>query len=255
MPGQTIPLEVCVESLSSLRAAADGGADRIELCSALALGGLTPSPGLLALAACQSTPVFVMIRPRAGDFVFSSDEEDTMHQDINAVAGHALAGVVLGASKPDGSLDTACLRRLLDHARARGLHHATLHRAFDLTPDPEAALEEAIALGFERILTSGGAATAEAGASTLRTLCEKSRGRIAIMAGSGVTAANAVSLLTETGVNELHASCRTTTPPHTAPSPRMRDFGFGTHHAGTSESVVRALRAAIDSIVISGEKH
>ncbi|GEN63887.1 copper homeostasis protein CutC [Acetobacter oeni] len=247
-------LEVCVDSLSGLHAARAGGADRIELCGALSLGGLTPSAGLLRSATRISVPVFVMIRPRAGNFVFSADEEDTMHRDIEAVGSAGLGGVVLGASRPDGALDTDCLRRLLDHAKTCGLSHATLHRAFDLTPDPLQALEQAVALGFERILTSGGARTAATGATTLRTLHEKASGRITIMAGSGVTARNAASLLKETGADALHSSCRDNTSSETA-QPDNDPFGFGARPAETSESAVRALRAAIGAFASSGENY
>jgi copper homeostasis protein len=149
----TALLEICVADAASLEAAIEGGADRIELCSALELGGLTPSPGLMRLAAQAPIPVYAMIRPRAGDFVFSAREGEIMLADIEAVGGAGLAGVVLGASLPDGRLDEALLSRLHGHARGLG---TTLHRAFDLVPDRPAALEAAIALGFERILTSGG---------------------------------------------------------------------------------------------------
>lgn len=246
-------LEVCVENLSGLHAACAGGADRIELCSALSLGGLTPSAGLLHLAAQSPLPIFVMIRPRAGDFIFSPDEEDMMSRDIEAVASNGLSGVVLGAAKPDGHLDTDALGRLLDHARAQGIHHATLHRVFDLSPDPLRSLEEAITLGFDSILTSGSARTAEAGKIMLRTLREKASNRIVIMAGGGVRPRNAVSLLAETGVHALHSSCRDISSPGMTP-PSIDALQFGARPDETSSVVVHALRTAIRNFVSTGEK-
>lgn len=147
-------LEVCVADPQSLAAAIEGGAERIELCSALELGGLTPLPGLMALAAASGVETFALVRPRSGDFVFDSRDLDAMLRDIAAVRQSGLAGVVLGANHPDGTLDHATLARLLDEAEGLG---TTLHRAIDLVPDFAEATETAIALGFDRILTSGGA--------------------------------------------------------------------------------------------------
>ncbi len=144
-------LEVCVGDPESLIAAIEGGADRIELCSALELGGLTPTPGLMALAARAPVPVYAMVRPRGGDFVFSSSEREAMRADIAGVRAAGLAGVVLGAS-PDGTLDGETLADLVQASAGLG---TTLHRAFDLVPDIGDAVETAVALGFERILTSG----------------------------------------------------------------------------------------------------
>lgn len=203
-------LEVCVDSPEGLAAAIAGGADRIELCAALALGGLTPSPGLLQLAARASVPVFAMIRPREGSFVFTEAEAEAMAQDIRAVRASGLAGVVLGASRIDGRLDTRLLGHLL--AEAKGLR-TTLHRSLDLTPDPFAALDEAVALGFDRVLTSGGAPTAAEGAPVIAALRASAAGRIAVMAGGGIRPANAAALVARTGVTELHASCRLPLPP------------------------------------------
>jgi copper homeostasis protein len=196
-------LEVCVDTVAGLDAAVAGGADRIELCSVLALGGLTPSAGFMCHAAGCGVPVMAMIRPRAGDFTWSEAELQLMEADIAAARAAGLAGVVLGASLPDGRLDGAALGRLA--AAARGLD-LTVHRCFDLVPDMSAALEEAIALGFRRILTSGGEATAELGSDRLAALVVQAAGRIAIMPGAGVTAENAERLL-GLGTGELHGSC------------------------------------------------
>src|SRR5450830_141894 len=151
---ETITLEVCVDNAVGLAAALTGGADRIELCSALDTGGLTPSFGLLRAASASPVPVVAMIRPRGGDFCFDEAEIQLMLDDIDAVAAAGLHGVVLGASLPDGQLDHRTLERLVHRAAAHGLH-CTLHRAIDLCPDLEQATVLAIALGFGRILTSG----------------------------------------------------------------------------------------------------
>jgi copper homeostasis protein len=196
-------LEVCVDTVAGLAAAVEGGADRIELCSALALGGLTPSAGFMRHAAGCSVPVMAMIRPRAGDFVWSEVELAAMEADIAAARAAGLAGVVLGASLPDGRLDGVALARLVGAARGLDL---TLHRCFDLVPDMGAALEEAVVLGFRRILTSGAATAAEAGAGRIAALVARAAGRIVIMPGAGVTADNAARLL-GLGTGELHGSC------------------------------------------------
>jgi copper homeostasis protein len=197
-------LEVCVDTAAGVLAAKNGGADRIELCSSLALAGLTPSVGLMDVAKTLDCPTYVMIRPRGGDFVYDAGDLTIMLRDIDAVRDARLDGVVLGASLPDGSLDERTLNLLILHASGLGL---TLHRAFDVTPDQEAALETAIGLGFQRILTSGGAASAVEGADRIAALVAQADGRIEIMAGSGVSAQNAANLIRKTGVREIHASC------------------------------------------------
>ncbi len=197
-------LEICVDTVDGAIAAQAGGADRIELCAALSEGGLTPSAGLMVAASRLDVPCYAMIRPRSGLFVYSDAEIQVMLDDIAAVKEADLAGVVLGAQKPDGSLDTAVLGRLL--AAAEGLG-ATLHGVIDVVPDPLAAVEQAIALGFERVLTSGGEATAMGGAGMIRAMQRQAAGRIAIMPGSGLTEDNISDFVAQTGVHEVHASC------------------------------------------------
>lgn len=199
----TVLLEVCVDDAAGLAAAVAGGTDRVELCAALALGGLTPPAGLMALAARAPVPVLAMIRPRAGDFCWSPDEMAAMRAEIEAVRAAGLAGVVLGASLPDGRLDVAALKGLVRHAGGLDL---TLHRCFDLVPDPFRALEEAIDLGFRRILTSGLARTAPEGAALLARLVGAARGRISIMPGAGI-GPETVAALAGVGYSEIHASC------------------------------------------------
>lgn len=232
-------LEICVDDAAGLAAAISGGADRIELCSALALGGLTPTPGLMALAATSPIPVYAMIRPRAGDFVFSRDDVATMQTDIDAARSAGLSGVVLGATHPDGRLDTAILERLVTRASGLGL---TLHRAFDLAPDFPAAIDTAIDLGFERILTSGGAPRAIDGRDALRTIIAHAAGRIAIMAGSGVTADNAEIFLA-LGLTDLHASA---SRPIETPTGRAADLGYVARGMKrTDVELVAALKRAM----------
>ena len=234
-----IVLEVCVDTAEGLAQAVAGGADRIELCAALALGGLTPSAGLIALAAKCRVPGVAMIRPRAGGFVWSEAEVGMMEAEIASVRAAGLHGVALGASLPDGRLDEPVLRRLV--AASEGLE-LVLHRCIDLTPDMGAALEEAVGLGFQRILTSGGETTAEAGAGQIGALVRQAAGRITVMPGSGVNPGNA-AMLKGLGIGEIHASCSASRPA----SGRVVEMGFAPPvQRQTSADAVRALRRALE---------
>lgn len=233
-----ILLEVCVEDASGLQAAIAGGAGRIELCSALALGGLTPSPGLMAEAARSPIPVMAMIRPRAGGFVWSTEDLRQMRADITAARLAGLAGVVLGASRPDGRLDEWMLTTLLNEA---GSMDTTLHRCFDLTPDKAQALETAIHMGFHRILTSGGAPSAPDGADALQSLMKQAAHRITIMPGAGIRP-ETLPALRHLPLREVHASCSMPEPEAAA----IAAMGFGPpERRATSEPAVRALVAAL----------
>lgn len=233
-------LEICVDDVEGLEAALAGGADRIELCAALALGGLTPTPGLMRHAASAPVPIHTMIRPRAGDFVYSEREISTMLADVDAVRAHGHTGVVFGASLADGRLDEAVLRRLVVHAQ--GLD-ATLHRAFDLVPDAEEALELAIRIGFKRILTSGRAASTIAGVDALAALIAQARGRIVIMPGSGIARHNVGAVL-RLDMREIHASGQVDHRPLCAPAIA---FGFDSAtRRVTNSAEVRAIRTALD---------
>lgn len=236
-----ILLEVCVEDAAGLAAALRGGAGRIELCSALALGGLTPSPGLMAEAARAPVPVMAMIRPRAGGFLWSAEDLRQMKADIAAARSAGLAGVVLGASRPDGRLDEWMLSTLL--AEAEGMD-TTLHRCFDLAPDKGQALETAVTLGFSRILTSGGAATAPDGADNLGMLMDQAAGRIVVMPGSGIRP-ETLPALSHLPLREIHASCSIPE----AEGAAIAAFGFGLpERRVTSENGVRALKAALKAL-------
>ncbi|WP_018235285.1 copper homeostasis protein CutC [Ensifer sp. BR816] len=238
-----ILLEVCVDDAEGLQAAIDGGADRIELCAALAVGGLTPSAGLMALAARAPVPAYAMIRPRPGDFVYNAAELDIMRRDIDAAREAGLAGVVLGASHRDGRLDAQALGELTRYAAGLGL---TLHRAFDLVPDFDEAIEIAADLGLERILTSGGARSAPEVVDTLVRLVELADGRLSIMPGSGVTIDTIDRLLPRLAVTEVHSSCSVREP---ANDRRVVELGFAPpERRRTDAATVRAMRARIDSL-------
>ena len=236
-------LEVCVDDAAGLAAAAAGGADRIELCAALALGGLTPAAGLIALAARGPLPVMAMIRPRAGDFVWSAAEVEAMLAEIAAVRAAGLSGVVIGASRPDGTLDTDTLATLV---RAADGLDITLHRAIDLTPDPIEALGTCRDLGIRRVLSSGGARTAVAGLDRL-ALMQASLPGVTIMPGGGVGLATLPDLAARLTLTEVHASCSRSLPP--PPDPAVAAFGFQPPGArATDRDTVAALRRALDQI-------
>ncbi|MBP3537916.1 MAG: copper homeostasis protein CutC [Muribaculaceae bacterium] len=200
-------LEICCGDFSSVVTAIAGGADRVELCSGLDAGGLTPSAGFIEAAVAErgKAAVHVLIRPREGDFLYSAKEIEIMESDIAAARAAGAQGVVIGALNSDGSVDTATCRRLIN---AAGGLSVTFHRAFDMTSDPARALEEIIALGCDRILTSGCAPTAAEGAEMLRRLNETAAGRIIILGGCGVVPTNAAAIIASTGLTELHASAR-----------------------------------------------
>lgn len=198
-------LEVCAANLASVLAAVRGGAERIELCQALSLDGLTPSLGLVrhVRESFATLRTHVLIRPREGDFVYTAREVQVMEQDILALRS-LCTGLVFGALTPRGDVDLPVMRRLMQ--AAQGLP-VTFHRAFDRCRDPFAALEQIIDLGCRRILTSGQQPSAAQGIDLLRQLRQRAAGRIIIMPGGGVTPDNAADILARTGCTEIHASC------------------------------------------------
>ncbi len=204
-------LKVCSGSLVSAMNAVEGGALRIELCSALSLDGLTPSIGLIQELR-QRYPellIHVLIRPREGDFVYTEAEVQVMERDIREAVQAGASAIVGGALTADGIIDQATTARLI---RAAGDLPFTFHRAFDVITNQGEALEQLIQLGAARVLTSGGASTAEEGIPALRRLVEQSRGRICILPGGGVNSRNARRILDETGVTEIHGSCSVALP-------------------------------------------
>lgn len=203
-------LEVCVNSAVSAVEAQKGGADRVELCENLHDGGTTPSAGSISCARKKlQIGLFVMIRPRGGDFLYSDTEFEIMKEDIVIAKELGADGVVFGILKPDGTIDKERMGELVLLARPMGI---TCHRAFDMTADPFRALEDLISLEIDRILTSGQRPNAMAGASMIRDLIEKSYGRIIIMPGSGVKEHNIVALIQKTGVKEIHIHTDKTEP-------------------------------------------
>ncbi|WHU04135.1 copper homeostasis protein CutC [Sphingomonas sp. NIBR02145] len=243
-PPEVFMLEICIDTLAGIDAAIEGGADRLELCAALAVGGLTPPLSLVTRAAAAPIPSHLLCRPRDGDFCYGPAEAAMVADDIRLAAEAGLAGVVIGASAADYRLDAELLASWVAHARAEGAKAGrtlslTLHRAFDLVPDPLEALETAIALGFDRILTSGCAPRAADALDTLAALARQAEGRIRILAGSGIDATNARAILA-TGVPEIHASCRS---PGGTPGEAEQRFGFQTGPGlHTDPEKVAALR-------------
>lgn len=203
-------LEVCCGDPASVLAAVAGGASRIELCSGLSDGGLTPSAGTIEFAVNSGLKeVNVLIRPRPGDFLYSDYEVSIMERDIELAVRSGATGVVIGALTPDGDADKEVCERLISKARSVNPGtHVTFHRAFDLVRNPEESLEDAIDLGCDCILTSGLAPTALAGTGMLHKLVHLAAGRIAIMAGCGVSPGNAETIITESGVDIIHSTAR-----------------------------------------------
>lgn len=205
-------LEVCIDNVESLHSAIQGGATRIELCSSLALGGLTPSYGLMKQSARISPiPIYAMIRPRQGDFLYDSEEMAIMLDDIDAAANAGLQGVVFGVLTAQGEVNHEQSAQLIQHAKQHGLG-VTFHRAIDQCADVRQALNTIIELGCERVLTSGLASQVEEGIATLAEMVTLAQGRIQIMAGAGLNADNVTRIVQQTGVQEVHLSGKTTRP-------------------------------------------
>jgi copper homeostasis protein len=201
---EAITLEICADSVESALAAQRGGAHRVELCSGLVEGGTTPSYGLISTVRSRlSIPVFVMIRPRNGDFCYSADDLATMEQDVLTAKQLGADGVVFGLLREDGRVDLERLRHLVQLARPL---QVTFHRAFDMSRDLSESLEALIAAQVDRVLTSGGEQRVEDAVAAVRALSAKAAGRISIMAGGGLTESNAHHVIVSTGVRELHAS-------------------------------------------------
>ncbi|GHT69354.1 copper homeostasis protein CutC [Bacteroidia bacterium] len=201
-------VEVCTDSLAGANIAQQAGAYRIELCAALSEGGVTPSLALISMVR-QSVGirVYVLIRPRSGDFLYSDAEYEIMKADIRYCGQNKCDGVVIGILRADGSVDKNRCRELVHIAQEYGMG-VTFHRAFDRSNDLPQAMEDVIETGCERILTSGGYETAIEGADVIRTLTEKAGNRIVIMAGAGITPDNARDLVRATGIKELHGTFR-----------------------------------------------
>ena len=195
-----VQIEVCVESVASAQAAERGGAHRIELCSDLLEGGLTPSVGMIEAVRAQiSIPMHIMIRPRAGDFCYDDQELDVMRRDILIAKTLGVQGVVLGVLDTAGNIDISRTRLLVKLARPLSV---TFHRAFDMASDLMRALDDVCSAGADRLLTSGGEPTCLQGAGMIASLVQAAGGRVAIMAGSGIRPENAVNAVHQTGVRD-----------------------------------------------------
>jgi len=203
-------LEVCIDSVESAITAERGGARRVELCSALLEGGVTPGAGLIAeVRRSVAIDLFVMIRPRGGDFCYTLSELEVMQEEIKQARRLGADGVVLGVLDERGCVDVARTRQLVDLAAPLPV---TFHRAIDMTPDLPAALEAVLATGASRILTSGGAPTATLGIVTIARMVKAAGDRASIMPGGGVSLKTIAGIAQASGAGEFHASLRTAFP-------------------------------------------
>ncbi|MBC7746181.1 MAG: copper homeostasis protein CutC [Flavobacterium sp.] len=202
-------LEICCNSINSAIAANKGGADRIELCDNMSEGGTTPSHGLIQ--ACKNLltiPVFVMIRPRGGDFLYNDEEFEVMKLDVMHAKKSDCDGIVIGILKSNGSIDMDRCRQLIELARPMKI---TFHRAFDRCENPLMALEDIISLGCQRVLTSGAEVSAANAIATLGSLIKQAANRVMIMAGSGINETNLAFIAQNTGIRSFHSTGKTTT--------------------------------------------
>ncbi|WP_380173372.1 copper homeostasis protein CutC [Kineococcus sp. DHX-1] len=226
-------VEIAVTDPQGARVARAAGAHRLELCVALEVGGLTPSPGLVerVVAAAGPVGVHVLLRPRPGDFVHDEDDLAAVLRDGRLVLDAGAAGLVVGPLRPDGRFDTVALQALRELA---GDAQLTAHRGFDVHPDVEGNVEALVTAGADRVLTSGGAASAHDGTDRLARAVAAAAGRLTVMAGGGVRPDRVPDLVARTGVADVHLSARRLAVP---------DTGFGARYAVDPELVRAAVRA------------
>lgn len=243
-------LEICVDSVESAIAAQQGGAHRIELCSALNEAGVTPSVGLIrAVRKRVEIGLYVMIRPRGGDFLYSAEELEVMREDIARAAESGANGVVFGLLTEDAEIDVARTRELVELARPM---EVTFHRAIDMAREVDVAVRDVIATGADRLLTSGGAQTAQLGAGAIQRMVRASAGKVQVMVCGGVRAENVGSIVRSTGAMQFHAAVRREVGSRVKHRPRSLHLGVSAS-ADYSRKVVmaedvRKLRAAMDAV-------
>ncbi len=248
MSREKFRFEICANGVESCLVAQAGGADRVELCAGIPEGGTTPSYGEIKqarqLLTAGSTHLHVIIRPRGGDFVYSSLEAERMMTDIEVARDLGADGVVFGCLTPDGDVDIPLCSRLMKASEGLSV---TFHRAFDRCRQPKKALEDIISLGCHRILTSGQAPTAEQGIALLRQLQEQAQGRIILLAGCGVNEKNIARIHQETGIREFHFSAR---EPFSAGfgTIEVSDDEFGRRLVTTERRVKDTINALLNSI-------
>ncbi len=243
-------IELCVEGIDGFLAAQEAGADRVELCASLMEGGLTPSLATIRAAVkAARIPVHVIIRPRGGDFLYSAAEFETMVEDIKALREEGVAGVVIGCLTPDGQIDEARTKALVEAARPMSV---TCHRAFDMTADAHEALEALIRCGVDRVLTSGQRDTAVEGIAILKSAVEQAAGRIVVMGCGALDAGNIRKVRDETGLAEMHFAALKTVPsgmtfrnPHVGMGGTEKDREY--ELTLTDKDAVRATIAAAKS--------
>lgn len=203
-------MEICIDCLESARNAIEGGATRLEVCSALSEGGLTPTPGLVqTVKSFSALPIYAMLRLRPGNFVYTQEEMDVMLHDLRILKDHGVDGFAFGALTSNGEINLTFCKSVLSAAHPLPL---TFHRAFDEVNDPLSSLETLIDLGFERILTSGQKDTAEEGLPLIQRLVQAARNRIVIMPGSGIAEHNISKVKAISGAKEFHASAKKKMP-------------------------------------------
>ncbi|GAC1651251.1 MAG: copper homeostasis protein CutC [Gemmatimonadaceae bacterium] len=238
-------VEVCIDAVGGALVAEESGAARVELCADLARGGTTPSAGMIAAVRSRTRlGLFVMVRPRPGDFLYSVEEIDVMERDIAAAKALGATGVVVGALTAHGDVDIGCLRTLVAAARPAAV---TFHRAFDAARDAHAALETLMAEGVDRVLTAGGPGTAVEGVAVLRDLVARAGRTLVVMPGGGVTGATARYILEETGARELHVRCAHTIDG--AMEFRRKELTFGAVSATADHGRVVTNAACVREVV------
>ena len=242
-------LEIVAFGAQGAAVAAEEGADRIELCCALELGGLTPSQGLMEAAheaAAGRLEIHALIRSRPGDFLYSDTDVDTMEREIRFLLAQGAHGVVIGVLTATGDIDVRATRKLADTALETNPNaQLTFHRAIDQTPDPAAAVEQLVELGFTRVLSSGGAPTVAAGITTLERMVQRAAGRIQVMAGGGLVLDD-IPALHGAGLSAVHLSAKTTVSTWKSRTGSVEPPGQQdpTAYIVTNRDLVRAARAS-----------